>query len=54
MLGRGRGLDLPLEDGEERALAKEEFVGVEGDRPAFLRRSSVALRRASRASSSEV
>jgi hypothetical protein len=50
--GRGRGLDLPFGEGD--VLPKEVVVGVEGVRPAFFRRSSVALRRASRASSSEV
>jgi hypothetical protein len=43
MAGRGRGLDLP--DG---------FTGLAPVLAAFLRRSSVARRRASRASSSEV
>ena len=43
MAGRGRGLDLP--DG---------FTGLTPVLAAFLRRSSVARRRASRASSSEV
>lgn len=53
MLGRSRGLDLPFKPGEDLPL-REDAVGAEGERPAFLRRSSVALSRASRASSSEV
>lgn len=53
MLGRSRGLDLPFETGDDLPL-RDDVVGAEGERPAFLRRSSVALRRASRASSSEV
>jgi hypothetical protein len=42
---RGRGLDLPDDD---------DFAGLTPALAAFLRRSSVARRRASRASSSEV
>jgi hypothetical protein len=43
--GRGRGLDLPDD---------ADFAGLAPALAAFLRRSSVARRRASRASSSEV